>query len=211
LYKYTFTFKKNDIFLEVTTSDRKYIDSEMEKWVYAISGKSDEINPVNMLQELYEDTKKSTKEPQKEAVAVKQKIVEETVIEPETKNEFDSVLITKIKEEPVNEVIEKQVAEVQKVISSIKQIISEKKPETMHDFLIVAAYYLSKFEGLDRFSIKQINAKVFAFAKKPIDHSLIQKAVNNGYIKVVPDYTGMADVTEYELTLEGEEYYINEI
>jgi hypothetical protein len=187
LYKYTFTFKKGDIFLELTTSDKDYINTEMEKWVLALSSReSDQIKPI-------------VEKP------------EEKIQEDTQKTEFDNVLNTKLEEEPTSEIVEKQIAEAQNVIASIKQVIEEKNPETMHDYLIVAANYLSEAEGLDRFSIKQINAKVFAFAKKPIDHALIQKAVNNGYIKIVPDYTGMADITEYALTPEGEEYYLNEI
>ncbi|MFA6989909.1 MAG: hypothetical protein WC197_07550 [Candidatus Gastranaerophilaceae bacterium] len=189
MYKYTFTFKKDDIFLEVITSDRDYINAEMEKWVLALSSREAKpVNPLKQPEKVLEDTKKTV-----------------------SKTEFDNVLNTKLVEEPTDKIVEKQVAEAQNVIASIKQVITEKNPETMHDYLIVAAHYLSEKEGLDRFSIKQINAKVFAFAKKPIDHSLIQKAVNNGYLQIVPDYTGLADVTEYALTSEGEAYYLNEI
>ena len=47
------------------------------------------------------------------------------------------------------------------------------------------------------------------FSKIPIDHSIIQQAVSKNYMEVVPDYTGMAAVTEYTITAEGIDYITN--
>ncbi|MDD3012494.1 MAG: hypothetical protein PHC34_02180 [Candidatus Gastranaerophilales bacterium] len=93
--------------------------------------------------------------------------------------------------------------------ASIEELIDLKNPETHLDYLIVAAYYLKEIDLLDRYSLKQINSKVIKFIQKPINHAIIQEAVKNDFLEVVPDYTGMADVTEYIITSEGINYLIN--
>lgn len=90
------------------------------------------------------------------------------------------------------------------VFKSYEDIIKVKKPITMLDYLLVTSFYLKNFEMMDRYSLKQINAKAVPHAKKPIDHAVIQDAVSRRFIEVVPDYTGMAEVTEYAITQEGE-------
>jgi hypothetical protein len=90
--------------------------------------------------------------------------------------------------------------------SSLKDLFKAKKPDSLLDYLLITAHYLQEYESLDRYSLKQINAKVMPFSQSPIDHAVIQKAVSLEYIEVVPDFTGMADVTEYKITPEGELY-----
>lgn len=94
---------------------------------------------------------------------------------------------------------------------SIAEFIDLKNPDTPLEFLLVAAYYLKEYDLLDRYSLKQINSKIIKFIQKPINHSVIQDAVSKSFIAVVPDYTGMADVTEYIITSEGINYLINEM
>lgn len=89
---------------------------------------------------------------------------------------------------------------------SFDDLIKVKKPKSMLDYLIATSYFLKNHDLLDRYSLKQINAKAVLYTKKPIDHSVIQDAVSKNFIEVVPDYTGMADVTEYVITAEGEVY-----
>lgn len=96
-------------------------------------------------------------------------------------------------------------------LKDLDNLIQLKKPNNMFDYLLIAAYYLKESEYRDRYSLKQINAKVFPYTKKPIDHSIIQKAVARNYVEVVPDYTGMAEVTEYVITEDGENYLLNEL
>lgn len=93
----------------------------------------------------------------------------------------------------------------------INSFLIDKNPQTQIDYLICAAYYLFEREKFDRFSLKQINYEVSKLGQKSVDHSVIQQAVSKKYIKVVPDFTGMADFTEYTITEEGEEYFISEL
>ena|GEM_PF-3104785 len=95
--------------------------------------------------------------------------------------------------------------------ASIEELIDLKEPETLLDYLVVAAYYLKEIDLQDRYSLKQINSKVIKFIQKPINHAVIQEAVENNLLEVVPDYTGMADVTEYIITSEGINYLINDM
>lgn len=95
--------------------------------------------------------------------------------------------------------------------ASIEELIELKDPQTPLDYLVVAAYYLKEYDMLDRYSLKQINSKIIRFVQKPVNHTVIQEAVTNNFLEVVPDYTGMADVTEYMITSEGINYIINEM
>lgn len=93
----------------------------------------------------------------------------------------------------------------------IEELIDLKNPQSPLDYLIIAAYFLKEYDLLDRYSLKQINSKIIKFMEKPINHSVIQEAVSNNFLEVVPDYTGMANVTEYIITSEGINYLINEL
>jgi len=202
-YTYTFTFKQNDAFVEFITTDKVMVDSQLEKWIQDISKQKPSFvkaeNPI---------------EPEKEEKA-EIPVVEDTTFEDvvEKKEEeiiksgdFSEMLDQKIKSTELN-VKEKETV----TDKSFKDILESKSPKDILDNLIITAYYLSEFESLDRFSLKQINSKVFNITKKPVDHSVIQKAVSKGYLKILPDYTGMADVTEYAITSKGEKYYLNEL
>lgn len=94
---------------------------------------------------------------------------------------------------------------------SVEELIDLKNPQTPLDYLVVAAYFLKEYDMLDRYSLKQINSKIIKYVEKPINHSVIQEAVENNFLEVVPDYTGMANVTEYIITSEGINYLINEL
>jgi hypothetical protein len=95
--------------------------------------------------------------------------------------------------------------------ATIAELIDLKNPQTPLDYLIITAYYLKECDLLDRYSLKQINSKIIKFIEKPLNHAIIQEAVSNDFLEVVPDYTGMANVTEYIITSEGINYLINEL
>lgn len=76
-------------------------------------------------------------------------------------------------------------------------------------YLIITAYYLSEFEKMERFSIKQINSKLMQNISELIDHTVLQDAINKNLIALVPDLTGVSDVAEYKITEFGEAYFVN--
>lgn len=131
-------------------------------------------------------------------------------------NEFFEVLQEKFNSIP--EIVNEKTVQGNTEISNkapkfatLEDLLNLKKHDTLLDFLIITAYYLRAIELTDRFSLKQLNSKAMSLAKKPIDHSIIQEAVKKEYLEIIPDYTGMADVTEYKLTPEGESYLLNEL
>ena len=91
-----------------------------------------------------------------------------------------------------------------------KKLTIFKNPESKLDYILLTAYYLQNKENLYKYSLKQINSKTMPFLGSLIDHYIIHDAVASGFIEVVPDYNGTADVTEYRLTEEGENYLLED-
>jgi hypothetical protein len=94
---------------------------------------------------------------------------------------------------------------------SFDDLIYLKKPQTKLDYLLVTAYYLQESEAKDKYSLKQINARVIPILKEAIDHSVIHEAVAHSYLLVMPDLSEGAGVTEYAISTEGIEYILNEL
>lgn len=88
-------------------------------------------------------------------------------------------------------------------------LLQSKKTEDKFNFLIITSYYLSEFEKMERFSLKQINAKLMQSISTIIEHPTLQEAINQNLLEVVPDLTGASDVAEYRLTRAGEEFFAN--
>lgn len=88
-------------------------------------------------------------------------------------------------------------------------LVQSKKTEDKFNFLIITAYYLSEFEKMERFSLKQINAKLMQNISVIIEHPILQDAINKNLLEVIPDLTGVAEVAEYRLTRFGEEFFAN--
>lgn len=88
-------------------------------------------------------------------------------------------------------------------------LLNSKKTEDKFNFLIITAYYLSEFEKMERFSLKQINAKLMQNVSAVIEHPTLQEAINQNLLEVIPDLTGVSEVAEYRLTRAGEEFFAN--
>jgi len=87
-------------------------------------------------------------------------------------------------------------------------LINSKNTNDKFHYFIITAYYLSEFEKMERFSLKQINAKLMHNFAVIIDHSTLQEAINQNFVELVPDLTGTSEVGEYQLTHEGEEFFV---
>jgi len=190
----------------------------------------EDIEKIKALEEAIKNVSKTLKDSNKEKPIIQQEaeeiiidektvIVEEKIIEDQqeesTKDNFSDILQKKVASLPekVGKMISEVAAEAFKEDDSdpFKELINQKNPESMLDYLLITAHYLKEYEKLDRYSLKQINAKTVSFTKQLIDHSIIQKAVSQDYLEVVPDFTGMAGVTEYKITDDGESYVLNEL
>jgi len=86
-------------------------------------------------------------------------------------------------------------------------IVNSKNTTDKFHYLIITAYYLSEIENLNSFSLKQLNAKLMQNLSTLIDHTILQDALTQQFMDIVPDLTGMSDVCEYRLTDKGEEFF----
>lgn len=130
--------------------------------------------------------------------------VQENSPEPEpleSKENFDKILedsMTKLEYIP----------EVKKDEKYLK-VLRVKNVSEKLDYLIVTAYYLSEFENLSGFTLKQINAKLMENINEVIDHGILQDAKDIGYIELIPNSTNVTSGAEYRLTEAGEEAFLN--
>lgn len=69
--------------------------------------------------------------------------------------------------------------------------------------LILAAYYINRFENIEKFSLKTLNAAIIKAGRSPVNHSVLESTLTQGLVSLVPDLTGTAEVNEYALTEEG--------
>ena len=116
--------------------------------------------------------------------------------------DFDKIL-----ELSMNAVSETQ-TEIKKDDRFLK-ILNVKNVSSKLEYLIVTAYYLSEFEKLDKFTLKLINAKLMQNIKEAVDHNVLQEAIDNGLVEVLPSLPNIANSVEYRLTNAGEEAFLN--
>ena len=88
--------------------------------------------------------------------------------------------------------------------------IGDRKLEKKMDYLLLTAYYFTQYEQKPRFTIKQLNAKLMQNVAVILDHSIIQEAINRGYVECLPDLTGVVGASEYRLTAYGEKVLLDE-
>ena len=122
---------------------------------------------------------------------------------------FDSILENKIKH-PQTELTFKSSPTIKKDNAFIN-FITSKNIEKKTDYLLMAAYYMSQYEQIPRFTLKQINAKLMQNIAVIIDHSVLQDAINNDYIECLPDLTGVVGSSEYRLTAYGEKVLLDSL
>jgi len=87
------------------------------------------------------------------------------------------------------------------------QLLSLSNIHNKSDCLIACAYHLVERENFERFTLKQINTLSRALLDEAIDHETLKEALEKRFIKIVPDYTGIATTMEYTLTEQGAQYF----
>ena len=91
------------------------------------------------------------------------------------------------------------------------QLLSLSNINNKFNCLIACAYHLVERENFERFTLKQINTISKALLEEAIEHDTLKEALEQRYIKIVPDYTGIASTMEYTLTDLGIKYFEREI
>jgi hypothetical protein len=94
----------------------------------------------------------------------------------------------------------------QEMINSLSDLCLKASINTTSDYLMLATYFLTYFEGEDHFTIKRINSLLIQSGLPPVNHGVLETTVTEGFLLTVPDMTGMAEVTEYALTEQGQAY-----
>ena len=87
------------------------------------------------------------------------------------------------------------------------QLLSQPNIHNKFDCLIACAYHLVERENFERFTLKQINTLSKALLEEVIEHDTLKEALEKRFIKIVPDYTGIATTMEYTLTEQGARHF----
>lgn len=89
------------------------------------------------------------------------------------------------------------------LVSSLADLCEQANAGSSEDYLLLASYYLNQMEYQESFSLKRINSNLVKSGLTPVNHSTLESVLSQGYLSMVPDLTGMAEVTEYSITSEG--------
>ena len=240
---YTFTFKKDDVFVEFLTTERDVVEKQFEIWVQdadryvaALAGKTprektriqDEKQDCEPVKEKTETVQPAPQPKVEQPVAEKiepapaAEIIKPEPVAIDTSKTINSIQNPQPVVEPAQEVvnfddvleksIENPTFEPNKVKDQVfVNFVNAKQTNDKFHYLIITAYYLSEFEKLERFSLKQINAKLVQNFSEVIDHTTLQEAIGQGLIELIPDLTGVSETAEYKLTPAGEDFFANKI
>jgi hypothetical protein len=89
-------------------------------------------------------------------------------------------------------------------ITTFNQLLKITKPNTPMDFLLLGAYFLRQQEQKETFSLRQLNHLLSSVSKPNANHTVLELALAKHFITMMPDLTGTATATEYQLSKTGE-------
>lgn len=213
MHEYYFKIKKGDIEFECSTSDKTTFEEQLSDWINGIV-KGSYVAPPKNEEETFAEPKDFEQTPQRSGFIDVKNLTsineiqendfnfdEEPVQEPEEAN-FEQALNDSI-QNPKTEVVEKVEA-----MNDFEEFFGKYSTETPIDRLVVSALYVMNVENQERFTLKQINSKLVPVIGVPIDHSVVNEAIEQGYVKIMPDLTETSEFTEYTLTESGEGYFV---
>lgn len=94
-------------------------------------------------------------------------------------------------------------------VHTLSDLVDRSQASSSEDFLMLTAYYIACIEGSDdKFSLKRINSHLVKSGMTPVNHSVLESATTKNYLSLVPDLTGLADVSEYSLTDAGQAHVL---
>jgi hypothetical protein len=89
-------------------------------------------------------------------------------------------------------------------ITSFHQLLKVTTPNTPTDFLLLGTFFLKQTEQTNAFSLRQLNQLLSSASKPNANHTVLELALSNHFITMVPDLTGLATATQYQLSKRGE-------
>lgn len=196
MHEYYFKIRKNDIEFEFSTSDKQAYEDELFNWVKGFTG---EKEPAKVAQVDISEKRSGFIDDIRNMVKIKDIQVPDSQTSAEN---FDELLEESISQ-PKTEVVEKS-----QNVSNYADYVQSFSPSEQMDYLMITGKYIMDIENSERFSIKQLNSKLVPLTGVPVDHNVINQAMSEGLIRIIPDLTGLSDVTEYSLTEKGEGYFV---
>ncbi len=218
MHEYYFKIRKGDIEFECSTSDKIMFEEKLSDWINGIvkgdfvALPQETVAEENTPQDNEEKPQRSGFIDVKNLVSINemsnpifeaQSIVQPEIEAPDVTLDFEQALAESI-ENPKTEVVEKVES-----LSDFEAYLNSYNPQNDMDKLIVTAKYILNTENQECFSIKQLNAKLVPIANSPINHAMIEDAINQNLLRILPDLTGTAEYTEYTLTEDGEGYFVD--
>lgn len=208
MHEYYFKIKKGDIEFECSTSDKITFEQKLSDWINGlVQGKELSVPK--------DESNNNEQKPQRSGFIEVKSLASINEIQTPDFNIGEENVQTNTEpinfEEALNESIQNpktEVIEKKDTTSEFEEFTKSYNPETQTDFLIITALYILNVENQERFTIKQLNSKLVPLNGKPIDHALIEEAINQDLLKIVPDLTGTSEYTEYTLTEQGEGYFV---
>ena len=219
MHEYYFKIRKGDIEFECSTTDKTTFEEQLSDWINgvvkgrpvaapSVSADETETTQDNVQRSGFIDVKNLTSINEIQTpdftttLASGFDLGTQEEEKPAADINFEDALNESI-QNPKTEVVEKV-----DTLSEFEQHLQAYTPQNQTDYLIITALFILNVENQERFSIKQLNAKLVPLTGKPIDHALIQESIEQGYIRIVPDLTGTSEFTEYTLTEQGEGYFV---
>ena len=216
MHEYYFKIKKESLEFEFSTTDKATFEEKLADWVNNIMKTEKTIQTQQVeLENDFQDNQNSQRNDFidiQSHSSINEIQTQDFSMYGEQKNDIDLSNAQEISfEEALNESMQNpktEVIEKQDPKSDFEEFANTYNPESQMDYLIISASYIQNQENQERFSIKQLNSKIVPLTGNAIDHAMIQEAIEQNYIRIIPDLTGTSELTEYSLTEEGESYFI---
>lgn len=219
MHEYYFKIKKDNIEFEFSTTDKFTFEQQLSDWINGVV-RGDYVEPPAEATEPENQNEQNSQvqeKPQRSGFIDVKNLTSindittpafnSSILPHEDKPEIESVNFEQTLEDSINnpktEVIEKT-----DILSDFEGFLNSYNPHNSMDNLIITAMYILNTENKERFSIKQLNAKLVPVTGTPVDHAVIEDAISQNLVRIVPDLTGTSEFTEYTLTEDGEGYFV---
>lgn len=209
MHEYYFKIRKGDIEFEFSTTDKIAFEQQLADWINGLVNATPS-ETIEKNEKFDADENKLHRSGFKEikALASINSMTAPSFEFSDTKEEriaevnFERALEESM-QNPKTEVVEKA-----DITSDFAEYLKTFNPQNDIDKLVVAGMYILNIEHQERFTIKQINAKLVPATGTAVDHSTMDEAIKQNLVRVVPDLTQTNEYTEYTLTDEGENYFV---
>lgn len=215
MHEYYFKIRKGDVEFEFSTSDKFTFEEKLSDWINGINNGITVVPPAPPVLPTKESREKQEDKPQRKGfIDVKNltsiKDIQAPNLDFDVKDKTFALSGDDFEKSLEEAVANPKIEVVEKVdtLSDFETYLNSYNHRNQTDNLIITAMYVLNIENQERFTLKQLNAKLVPLGLLPIDHSMIESSIEEKLIRIVPDLTGTSEVTEYTLTEDGEGYFV---